>query len=95
MILAGALGPIVLLFLTLSAKKDFTAWWTRFHLLTFVNDLWLLDPEKDWLIRMFPEQFFYDAVKGIAVRFAMASVAFLALGLVVRYRPSHHRHENF
>ena len=38
-----------------------------FHLISFSNDLWQLDPRTDMLIRMFPQGFFFDATIAIAV----------------------------
>ena len=32
-----------------------------FHLVSFTNEYWILDPARDYLIRLFPEGFFYDA----------------------------------
>ena len=32
-----------------------------FHLISFSNDLWILDPSRDYLIAMFPQGFFFDA----------------------------------
>jgi|TARA_B100001964_G_C13907115_1_gene454192 integral membrane protein (TIGR01906 family) len=32
-----------------------------FHLVSFSNDLWILDPSRDYLIAMFPQGFFFDA----------------------------------
>ena len=32
-----------------------------FHLVSFDNDLWILDPTRDYLIMMFPQGFFFDA----------------------------------
>ena len=34
---------------------------TQFHFLSFTNDLWMLDPRNDYLIIMFPQQFFFEA----------------------------------
>ena len=31
---------------------DFDALWTRFHQIAFRNDLWLLDPTRDYLIML-------------------------------------------
>jgi integral membrane protein (TIGR01906 family) len=31
-----------------------------FHLLSFSNEFWILDPSRDYLIMLFPGQFFYD-----------------------------------
>ena len=33
----------------------------KFHEISFSNDFWLLDRSKDFLIMMFPENFFLDA----------------------------------
>lgn len=32
-----------------------------FHEIAFTNDLWILDPTHDFLLKMFPEGFFFDA----------------------------------
>jgi len=37
---------------------DFNGFWTSVHLLLFTNDLWLLNPATDRMIRMFPLEFF-------------------------------------
>ena len=37
-----------------------------FHLISFSNDLWILDPSRDYLIAMFPQGFFFDATMLIA-----------------------------
>ena len=38
-----------------------------FHLVSFSNDLWQLDPRHDYLIAMFPQGFFFDATMLIAL----------------------------
>ena len=45
-------------FLGFYALIDFDGFWTRFHLLLFTNDLWLLNPARDRLILMVPLDFF-------------------------------------
>lgn len=37
-----------------------------FHLIAFTNDLWKLDPARDFLIAMFPEGFFFDTTMVLA-----------------------------
>ena len=37
---------------------DFNGFWTNVHLLLFTNNLWLLNPATDRMIRMFPLEFF-------------------------------------
>jgi integral membrane protein (TIGR01906 family) len=63
------------------AVLDFRAFWTQFHILSFSNDLWLLDPRTDYLIRMFPPAFWFQAVMLVALRSALAGAVLLAAGL--------------
>ena len=65
-----------LLLLGFGALIGFDALFTQFHLLSFSNDLWLLDPRTDKLIQMFPESFFRDATLFVALE-----VLFGALGI--------------
>ncbi len=52
MIVALGIGAMVL---------DFDQIFLQFHFLAFTNELWLLDPTKDYLIMLFPEGFWFDA----------------------------------
>ncbi|MBI2906745.1 MAG: TIGR01906 family membrane protein [Chloroflexi bacterium] len=54
----GAAGVAVLL--------GFDALFLQFHLLSFSNNLWQLDPRTDYLIRIVPREFFFDASLFIA-----------------------------
>ncbi len=61
----GALGGsgltiILVLALGLGALLDFDRLFLQFHLVSFTNELWLLDPTKDYLIMLFPQVFWYD-----------------------------------
>ena len=38
-----------------------------FHLIAFSNDLWQLDPARDFLLKMFPEGFFFDATMVLVI----------------------------
>lgn len=51
------------------AAIDFNGFWVSFHLVFFRNDLWLLDPETDLMIRMFSSGFFFDLVFRIIALF--------------------------
>jgi integral membrane protein (TIGR01906 family) len=59
------IGSIVTAVLTgiliIWALIDFNSLFLLFHYISFTNDLWILDPSKDYLIMMFPEGFFNDA----------------------------------
>jgi len=68
-------GLILLLVFLLNV--DFTKYFDQFHYLFFTNDLWQLDPNRDVLIQMVPEAFFFDTAIRIIVSFIMA-MAFLS-----------------
>jgi integral membrane protein (TIGR01906 family) len=59
---------------------DFTELWTRFHQIAFRNDLWQLDPTRDYLIMLFPEPFWYTATIRMAVTVALETVGVAVLG---------------
>ena len=54
----------------LLARNDFSAFWERFHRIFFTNDLWILEPRTDLLIRMVPEEFFSSLVRRIGFTLA-------------------------
>ena len=61
----------------LGALFGFERLFLAFHLISFSNDLWQLDPRRDYLIAMFPQGFFFDATLLIAFS-VLAQAAFLA-----------------
>lgn len=65
----------------LTAVLDFNEFFLWFHHVSFANDLWLLDPSRDYLIMLFPEGFWYDATLFCAlVTVALAVMAAGAAG---------------
>ena len=50
--------------------QGFEALFVRMHEIAFDNDLWLLDPQTDVLIRMMPQQLFERAAKDAAIQAA-------------------------
>ena len=52
---------ILILALGLSALLNFEQLFLQFHLISFANELWMLDPTTDYLIMLFPQGFWYDA----------------------------------
>lgn len=54
-----ALGMMIALGIG-STVQGFGQLYTQFHLFAFVNELWMLDPTKDYLIMLIPEGFQYD-----------------------------------
>jgi integral membrane protein (TIGR01906 family) len=67
------------------ALIDFNSIFYFFHILSFSNDLWLLDPATDYLIMMFPEGFFFDAaILMVATVIAAAILIWFAAYVVKR-----------
>lgn len=60
----------------------FDAMFLRFHFLAFTNDLWLLDPSRDYLIMLFPEGFWFDTAMLFGKVAAGCGAALLTSGLV-------------
>jgi len=56
----GGITLALMLALGLGTLLDFGGLFWQFHLISFTNELWLLDPTKDYLIMLFPQGFFYD-----------------------------------
>lgn len=54
-----------------------------FHLISFANDLWQLDPTRDYLLAMFPESFFFDATMLIAIAASVQALVLVAIALAV------------
>lgn len=83
------LSPLILLLplgaFALWAAIDFDGAFTFFHRVLFTNDLWLLDPRTDLLIRICPESMFMAmggmlALRGLTI---LAGVPAVATGLTL------------
>jgi integral membrane protein (TIGR01906 family) len=71
----GAAATIVFLSsVMLWSLIDFNSIFYFFHILSFSNDLWLLNPATDYLIMMFPEGFFFDAAILIIATIVVAAI---------------------
>ena len=65
---------------------DFTTCFTIFHKLFFTNNLWIFNPETDYMIRMLPEGFFSDMVIRISEVFgAVLVVIWIVLFVIKKY----------
>ena len=51
----------LMLALGLGTLLNFDRLFWQFHVISFANELWQLDPTKDYLIMLFPQGFWYDA----------------------------------
>ena len=74
--LALVLPALPLGLFALWAARDFDAAFTAFHHALFKNDLWLLDPRTDLMIRMLPAGLF----AGMGLRIALWTAACLVTG---------------
>jgi len=68
--LASAIFMLPIAVLGIWAAVDFPSAFTFFHRILFTNDLWLLNPETDLLIRICPQSMFANMGLRIAVRSA-------------------------
>jgi integral membrane protein (TIGR01906 family) len=82
-VLALGGGLTVALFVVLGglALVDFSELFLQFHFVSFANDLWQLDPQRDYLIRLFPQEFFQDAALRIAALTMLQALAITTAGL--------------
>ena len=89
LILAAILG--------VAMSIDFTSCFTLFHKLFFTNNLWIFDPETDYMIRMLPEGFFSDMVIRVGVIFivllAVPGVAAVVYNWKWKKERNHNRRE--
>lgn len=81
--LAAALILLPIVVLGVWAAIDFGAAFTFFHRLLFANDLWLLDPETDLLIRICPSSMFADMGLKIGLRSAASLLGVPTLATLV------------
>ena len=65
----------LILALGLGILVGFDQLFWQFHVISFANELWQLDPARDYLIMLFPRDFWYDA--------ALFCTLVVALGAVV------------
>jgi len=85
----GCLGVLAALTaLAVWGAVDFEGLFVLFHHLSFTNDLWLLDPRTDLLIRLMPTNFFvhYAALLGGTWLGALLLMAATALHLSKRWK---------
>jgi len=79
-LLVGCLATFVLVAIAgVFSVLDFNTLFLQFHLLSFRNDYWLLDPRTDMLIRMFPFGFWFEAALTLVMQTALTG---LILGVV-------------
>tara|TARA_B100001245_G_scaffold72994_1_gene51751 strand:- start:1799 stop:2710 length:912 start_codon:yes stop_codon:yes gene_type:complete len=76
----GAVLTLSLVILAgIASLLNFNQVFYNFHIISFDNDLWQLDPSRDYLIAMFPQQFFFLATVAIALGIIVAATAVFAI----------------
>ena len=76
---SGLLSLVVIGGVGAVAVAGFDSAFEQFHLIAFDNDLWRLDPSRDHLIQMFPENFWRQVSVWVGVA-TLAELGVLALG---------------
>jgi integral membrane protein (TIGR01906 family) len=64
------------------AFTGFDAAWSQFHGIAFSNDLWQLDPDRDHLIQMYPEEFWFEVTTLIGGAIAVQALLIASLASV-------------
>jgi len=76
----GGVTLALMLALGLGTLLNFDQLFLQFHLISFANELWQLDPAKDYLIMLFPQGFWYDATVFCALATVVGAVVLGGVG---------------
>ena len=80
MALGGGLTLALLVVFGIVALVGFDGVFLKFHQLSFANDFWRLDPRTDYLVRIFPLDFWFDATMWVAVRAIVGALVLTVAG---------------
>ena len=78
--MSGGLTLGLLILFGAVAAIGFDSLFIKFHELSFANDFWQLDPRTDYLVRIFPENFWFDATLWVAIRAIIGALLILVAG---------------
>ena len=74
-VVGGGIATLALMLaLGLGTLFGFEQLFLQFHLISFSNPFWQLDPTRDYLIMLFPEGFWYEATLFCALATAFGAV---------------------
>ncbi len=79
----SSLTLALMLALGLGVWLNFDQFFWQFHLFSFANELWQLDPTRDYLIMLFPGGFWFDVTAFCVL--VTAGLAIIKGGLAVSY----------
>ncbi len=77
-------GIILILFIISFFIIDFNYLFTKFHLIAFNNDYWLLDPNTDNLINLFPVELQYNVGVRMLINIIMSTLILIILAIALR-----------
>ena len=73
-VIGSGITLVLMLALGLGILLDFDQLFWQFHIISFANELWQLDPATDYLIMLFPQGFWYDAASFCTLAVALGAV---------------------
>ena len=76
----GALTLMLLVVFGIAASVGFDSLFLKFHQLSFANDFWRLDPRTDYLVRIFPQRFWFDATLWVMIRVIVVALMLTVAG---------------
>lgn len=87
---SGVGTTATLALLGIASLVGFDQLFLQFHLISFSNDLWRLDPWRDYLLMMFPQGFWFDATILVGLATCLEALALAggagALTMVLKSR---------
>lgn len=88
---AAVIVPVAFLgimgLLAFLVSLNFDRAFTIFHKIFFTNDMWILDPSRDLLVNIVPQEFFVDIAIRISVIFCLFMVAIPVTSAALLYIP--------
>ncbi|MFC1697634.1 DUF1461 domain-containing protein [Nanoarchaeota archaeon] len=76
---------VIITLIALLLQKNFSQIFYNFHIMTFTNDLWMLNPAVDNLINIYPRSFFFNITKEIFMLSFVKGILLIITGLFIRY----------
>ena len=87
LVMAGSLLTIAMVgALGIGSLVGFDYLFEQFHVISFSNELWRLDPRENYLTRLFTQGFFLEATMLVAAGVILQALLLTALGWFVRRR---------
>ncbi|MBI4453714.1 TIGR01906 family membrane protein [Candidatus Woesearchaeota archaeon] len=84
-IMYSGIANMVLLLILYLLSLNFEWFFTKFHTIFFNNDLWLMNPNVDMLVNLYPGQFWIDGLSKILFVAFIVSVIFIVVGILSLY----------